>query len=451
MLDALRRAAGANTIGIAWSGGADSTALLHGAVQSLGTDRVVALHVDHGLRPGSEADARWCAATADAIGVSFRQVRLRLDKSTETSARYARYCALGDLCVAAGATQLFTAHHAQDNLESLLIALIRGAGVTGLGGIRPAIALAEITHRPAHAGIALQRPWLDLDPSALRLLLAERPFREDPTNALLDRTRNVLRHRIIPDLMGLADDPGPMLRTPATVRRDRELLEALAVEALEAAREGDAYRLRALPDPRSGLGAHWIRALLRPWTGHPPDRATVQRVGDFLAGPRGGRVQVRGAEIHLNRGQIRVARPTPETAPADARLAPGESLRWGSWLVACDQAPALPAAGVEGEEYFDAAAVELPLRIRKPRAGERMTRFAGGTKRLRRILADRGMPSPLRALVPVIEDAAGKVLVVGGAGRTDHAPVGSATVSCLRIACYVTRAGADCGGPQGSL
>ena len=274
---AVRQLEVAGRVAVAWSGGADSSALLHAAIEVLGTDAVTALHVDHGMRPGSADDAAFCASTAASIGVGFDATALTLGDCTEATARIARYTALGSMCAAHSIGTLFTAHHADDNLETLLLALLRGSGLVGLAGIRPRLALEGITRLSDHSTVQVIRPLLDVPRTALTAYLGDRAFLTDPSNALLDRRRNRVRHEVVPTLLAIADTPAPLLAAAATLRRDRELIEHLATQALASARRGDGFVARTLlAEP--GLSPHAIRALLGPHTPHPPEAEAVDRV-----------------------------------------------------------------------------------------------------------------------------------------------------------------------------
>ena len=129
-----------NPIAVAFSGGLDSTALLDAAVRCAGPTRVIALHIHHGLSPNADAWAAHCHAFAQALGVRFasRQVDVVREggESLEAAARDARYRALDALCEEQGASALWLAHHADDLVETFLLNLTRGAGLTGLAGMR---------------------------------------------------------------------------------------------------------------------------------------------------------------------------------------------------------------------------------------------------------------------------------------------------------------------------
>lgn len=233
------------------SGGADSLALLVLAVRA-GTE-VVAVHVDHGLRPGSAAEADVVAAAARRMGAGFRAERAHVapGPNLEARARRARYSVLP-----AGA---LTGHTADDQAETVLLHLLRGAGLDGLAGYHPAT-------RPLHR---LRRA----ETHALCAELGLVPVR-DPTNVDPGFRRNRVRHELLPLLDAIAErDVSAVLAAQAGhLRDDLGLLETLAA----AIDPTDARALAAAPVP---LARRAVRAWLRAGDEqHPPDAATVERV-----------------------------------------------------------------------------------------------------------------------------------------------------------------------------
>ncbi|MBA2919202.1 tRNA lysidine(34) synthetase TilS [Sphingomonas sp. MAH-20] len=165
-----------DTIGLAVSGGPDSLALLLlGAAERPG--RVRAATVDHQLRPESRAEAEAVGALCAERGVPHDVLTVSVEGSVQAAAREARYAALGEWCAAHGLTHLATGHHVDDQAETLLMRLARGAGLSGLAGIRAA--------RPLCPGVTLVRPLLGARKAELEAIVAAAgiaPAR-DPSNA----------------------------------------------------------------------------------------------------------------------------------------------------------------------------------------------------------------------------------------------------------------------------
>ena len=187
------------TIGLAVSGGADSTALLAALAdlrETMGFDAVV-LHVDHGLRPDSHDDARFVEALAARFGLPCRTLRARIRRrpreSLEMAARRTRLAFFARMTRELGLDAIATGHHADDVAETFIMRMARGAGPEGLAGLKP------VSHVD---GITFIRPLLGLRDSDLRAYLRRRglTWREDSTNADTSILRNKVRHVILPFL-----------------------------------------------------------------------------------------------------------------------------------------------------------------------------------------------------------------------------------------------------------
>ncbi len=266
------------------SGGADSLALLALASRAVGT--VTAVHVDHGLRTGSEVEADVVAAAAERFGARFRSERVCIPPgpNLEARARAARHAVLP--------ADALTGHTADDQAETVLMNLLRGAGLDGLCGMGPG----------RHPLLALRRA----DTRQLCEALELHPV-DDPTNDDAVHLRNRVRHELLPFLDDLVarDVAGVLSRQAALLRDDAELLDALAA----AIDPTDAKALALAPAP---LARRAVRRLLA--QDHPPDGATVERV---LAVSRGEVIACEvtgGRRVERHRGRISVA-PAPGQRP----------------------------------------------------------------------------------------------------------------------------------------
>jgi tRNA(Ile)-lysidine synthase len=183
------------------SGGRDSVALLH-LLLDAGFKKLVVCHLDHALRAESAEDARFVAALAKRLGLKAVIARenvaaraKRKGQSLETAAREARYAFFARVARAEKCPRLFLAHHADDQVETLLFNLFRGSAAAGLAGMRP------LTTRTV-GGVTLQiaRPLLGVWREEIDACIAEHrlAFREDASNSDPRHTRNRLRHEIIP-------------------------------------------------------------------------------------------------------------------------------------------------------------------------------------------------------------------------------------------------------------
>lgn len=284
LLERCRFPSPGSTVSCAVSGGADSLALLALAVAH--GLHVTAIHVDHGLRPDSAREAELVARYADHVGAGFesRTVSVEPGPNVEARARLARYAVLPD--------DVLTGHTADDRVETMLINLLRGAGLSGLQGMGTT---GGPSGRVGHPLLHLRRH----ETVAVCTELEWTPF-HDPSN--LDTT--LLRNRIRLDLLPrLVDASGRDLievlsRQADLLADDEDLLDHLSAAL-------DPTDARALADAPAPLARRAIRRWLT--TDHPPDAATVERVlavarGDAVACEisGGNRIQRRNQRLFRN-------------------------------------------------------------------------------------------------------------------------------------------------------
>ncbi|MES1990558.1 MAG: tRNA lysidine(34) synthetase TilS [Pseudomonadota bacterium] len=220
-------------IAVAFSGGADSLALLILASQWAAKSRnryVIAYTVDHGLRKASAAEARQCAAVAKSLGVTHRILRWKGDKPSsgiQAAARDARYDLLVKACQRDKITTYLTAHHLEDQAETFLLRLARGSGVDGLAAM-------SATSQP-ESGLRRLRPFLDVPRETLRAVVARAGLSaiEDPSN---DNPRfdRVKVRRLMSDLASIGLTPARLADTAAHMSRARKALEAATRDVLKS-------------------------------------------------------------------------------------------------------------------------------------------------------------------------------------------------------------------------
>lgn len=246
---------------VACSGGADSVALL--ACLASVDERVVVAHVLHDLRPkaAAAADRDFVAGLAAALGLEYAEAAVRVSGkpgNAEGLARQSRYRALTRLARERGCRWVAVAHHADDQLETVLMALLRGAGARGLGGMPASRALAR--RSAMQEGVGLIRPMLEASVGGVAITrietraicrLAGVEWREDATNADTGRLRAAVRHEVVPLLAKIR--PGVQGRAAAGAAAVREAAGVVAGVAR-----------RVFDETESGLEARrWGRARLR--------------------------------------------------------------------------------------------------------------------------------------------------------------------------------------------
>ncbi len=258
------------SVAIAFSAGPDSTALAICAAEAARAIdlKPTLLHIDHNSRPGTASDATRAAALAEHLALPFKAAMLpAADRPSEEELRAGRYIALADLMSIAGIPTLLTAHHANDQAETLLLHLIRGAGPDGATAIRIRQSF-QITGMPD--SIDLIRPFLTESRDALHTLVADRgviPV-DDPTNLSHTYRRNAVRHRVLPVLEEI--DPGAARHLAAftdLIAEDNALLNDLAQSFLAEAlieKELSIPEFRHLPD---AITSRMIRSWVLEQTG----------------------------------------------------------------------------------------------------------------------------------------------------------------------------------------
>jgi len=245
-------------LAIAYSGGADSTALLHAAAARW-PGQVHALHVHHGLQQAADQFEAHCAATCAALGLPLHvgrvDARHAAGESPEDAARRARYATLARLASEQRLAHVALAQHADDQVETMLIALGRGAGLDGLAGM---------PRRMERHGVTFHRPLLEVHAAALRdwLMAGGVAYVDDPTNAEARYTRNRIRQQLLPALaQALPQFRETFARSARNAARASALLAELAAQDIERTGAPPSIReLRLLPRERlANLLRHWLR------------------------------------------------------------------------------------------------------------------------------------------------------------------------------------------------
>lgn len=301
------------TVAVAYSAGADSTALLLAARQRW-PGRVLALHVHHGLQvaaDGFEAHARsFCGL--HGIGLQLRRVQAAPapGQSPEDAARNVRYTTLADMAQQAGASVVLLGQHADDHAETLLLALSRGAGLPGL---------AAMPDRFQRHGVVFGRPLLGLPSRALRewLETAGHAFVDDPTNTDQRYTRNRIRAILMPAWEACFPGFRPMLaRSAGHAAQAQGLLDDLA--RIDLAQTGTPPAIQGLQLLSRERQANALRHWLRSSAGVAASAAQMDELLDQIADcrTRGHRIRLKVASGFVTReGGYLVYAPAAPTSP----------------------------------------------------------------------------------------------------------------------------------------
>jgi tRNA(Ile)-lysidine synthase len=439
---------------LAVSGGPDSVALLLILAhlrEALDLELWVA-HFDHGLRRRAEREAErsFVSRLTDELGLPFlfgqgdtRAHACQHRQSLEEAARALRYAFLSSQAERVGASAVATGHTASDQVETVLMHIIRGSGLAGIAGMQP----RSPWPFPGHVGLALVRPLLAVSHGHSERYCQEEGLspRLDVTNLLLEPLRNRVRHELLPllrrynprveqALLRLADAASADVayldetahlfwqalaqRSGSTVQFPRMELAALSTALqsrllLAAAQHliGEATQVEAvhLGAMQTALGDRGNRRLSLP----------------------GGLVFVaQGQSVRLMVGEEAPAQPIPETP-----LALLGRTEVAGWRAEAEILPAEAAGPTDDryEAFFDLDAIGSTLTVRSRRSGDRLRPLGlGGEKKLQDLLVDAKVPQDQRDGVPLVCAAWGIAWVVGHR-QDERAKVGPSARTVLRL------------------
>jgi tRNA(Ile)-lysidine synthase len=423
------------------SGGVDSTVLLLALARLRDAGRLPGplqvCHVDHGVRPDSRETAQRVVALGERLDVpvSVRTLRPFGGRPSEEALRRARYDALLEVAREITAGILVTAHHADDNLETVLFRMLRGTGPRGLAGIPESRWLGRGDHR-----VMLVRPLLRTRRSTLEAILQAlgESAHEDSTNRDPGYARNRLRLETIPDLrrtLGIGLDVA-LMTVASTARAANEILEAQGLRILtQCSRQKTGWRLeldlRGLDDGCEPFLAEALRqahTCLAPH-GEAPLGAWLDRAVALLRKPDGKRLAGRGGLL-LERTRDGLLLLDPERAGAPPRTHDGGQLfscdggrqRFGAtewWLEAFEHPlpPLVPAPAEAGRNraLIDPRRATQPWRLRTRRPADRFQPLGHPCEvDLRRFLQSRHVPRFDRDRLPLLVDGRDQILWIPG-------------------------------------
>lgn len=394
---------------VAFSGGLDSTVLLALATQFAREHGLAlrALHVHHGLSPHADEWVTHCEAVCQQLAVPLMVERVQLvrgnGESLEAQARDARYQRLA--ARQEKGEWLLTAHHQDDQLETLLLALKRGAGLRGLAGILPS--------QPFAGGLLL-RPLLEFSRAELAEVAATLPFGwvEDESNQDVSYDRNFLRQQLIPQLKARWPAMArTAARSMALCAEQEALLEELAEEDWQLACGGEALHVSSLPASslqivplltlsptrRNNLLRYWIRRL----GGEMPSRDQLALLWQEVALARedaNPQFSLKNLDCRRFQGRLHLVRPGLTPRHEQLAVTIGES------VVLPDGLGRVQVSARPDGEGLRLPGMGEPLSVRFQVTPGVMLKPVGrsGSRRFKKLLQEYGVPSWLRGRIPIL-------------------------------------------------
>ncbi|MBO4251282.1 MAG: tRNA lysidine(34) synthetase TilS [Clostridia bacterium] len=418
------------TVAVAVSGGEDSMALLHFCADNQAKFRIktVALNVEHGIRgESSQKDSAFVKDYCFTHGIPLLEYRVdslkksKTDKiSVEQAARALRYECFFDAIENKKCDAIFTAHHAADNLESVLLNLFRGTGIKGLVGIK-------------NYGDKIYRPLLKVGKEEIAAYVKQNglPFVNDETNFCDDYTRNFLRLNVIPKLKEVFPEAEKsILRLSETAKAEDEFLDSAAVAAL--LQEGKAYSIK-IDTPRVILARAIVIALKNLGITYDYEKIHVDDVcaltekksGKSVDLPRGVKAIREYDKIVLYKGA------SDENKKKSLHFRVGTHALNGR-NVNIESCGKVEADQLKAGLYADLDKIPQDAEIRQRKNGDRFTKFGGGTKSLSDYLTDKKIPKKDRDGLLIVASGS-EVLAIAGVAISDKIKVDKNTQNIIRI------------------
>jgi len=440
---------------VAVSGGPDSVALLH-VLHALCGEFALHLevaHLQHGIRgEEAKADAYFARGLAEKLGLVFHlkeidlpELRSRSGKGNlEALARVERYRFFDEVVRARKLDKIATAHTQDDQAETMLMWLLRGAGRSGLGGMNPAQVLSL---DGSDLGLQVVRPFLEISKAEILEYLGkwQIQYRLDSTNGDTRLLRNWIRLELLPQLRERIDNRlGARLARQAAMLRDEQLvLDQFGFSELEVCRHGDGLdRVRLMQEPvalQRLILRNWIEARCGSLRGF--EYAHIEALRELAStGPANGRLAIPGGwELQREYDALRLVKGERGFKPNGYLY----SLKLGETLRVCEAKVELISnlvpSSVSGlamdlsEAYFDADALPEPLVVRNFRRGDRFEPLGmSGRKKVKDLFIDRKVALTERANLPMLIGG-GQVLWIPGHGRSRAALVTSSSRAIARI------------------
>jgi tRNA(Ile)-lysidine synthase len=423
------------TVIVAVSGGIDSMVLLHllTELQHLWKLRIVAAHVNYELRGiESEADEELVRKTAKRYGIPLycktadtKAIARQQKRSLQETAREIRYSFFETVKQTTGADAIATAHHADDNTETMFINVIRGSGIDGLAGI------------PVHRG-AVIRPLLCLTRAQITQYAKEMKvqYREDASNRSDDYTRNFLRNRIIPKLKERINPSlhETMLHEAEMFRSAADFIDTEAETAFRASVKDAAVSVRAVSRFHPFIRQAVFHRLLNKLT-IEPSSAGITALTELLELQKGSVVELHADWSAERTADAVVIRKNTGSGSFVYTLDTPGSVKTDAFTLTVKKSsvPGNKLTSGPSNEYIDASTVAFPLTVRSWAPGDRFIPLGmKGTKKLSDFLGELKLSAEEKMHVPVLESG-GRIVWVAGKRLDERHKLTDSTTAAFKL------------------
>jgi tRNA(Ile)-lysidine synthase len=422
---------------VGFSGGPDSMALLHSLniTKALLNIKICALHINHQLRAkAADQDERFAIQICKKWNVPIRTEKVDVKKyaqkhklSIEESARVLRYEELSQWAKRLHCNKIAIGHNANDNVETVIINLIRGTGLAGLAGIPP-------------KRDNIIRPLIETDRSEILAYLRSNKLNycHDLTNLELGLRRNYIRHKIIPLLEGLNPNLTETVMRNSQIVRD---IDKDIINIAKVAKKSVVYKrgkgikldIKKLLSYNHSIQREIIKEIL-PHLSFKETEALL----DLTNKPSGKRLELNSElSVWKEYGFLHIAQNQPGASPSNRK----------SWQINIGQITKIPELNLElsaqikqgtaksfndNTELFDCAKITLPLSIRSRKPGDRFIPFKGKEKKLKDILIDDKIPNRMRDRLPLLCDT-NNILWIIGSRRSNIGLITNKTKEYLEV------------------
>lgn len=373
---------------VAVSGGVDSVVLLDLLVQNLSKKNVIVAHIDHGIRKESASDEIFVKKLADSHGLKYLSTKLKLTKKDEASARHGRYRWLRTVALENRAKYIITAHHLDDQLETIILNLARGAGPIDLWGMK-------------ENSNSILRPLLEVSKKDITGYAKKNKLKyvEDATNKDVEYARNRVRHTIVPEMEKI----NPSVKK--TINKNIYLANKLSdfvndeVEKLEkSAREENRINLKELEKGPTFLILELIKKMLWEYTGEARDvySKNIEEVYKLIKAQGNKETQLKGITI-IKDYEFLIFDVQKKTIQEKKELKVGKVVKFNGYNVRA-------YIGTDGAKKNN---ILLPssffdnLKVRVWRKGDKI-KTVSGTKKLQDVFTDAKIPALDREKWPVV-------------------------------------------------